>query len=138
MKFNTQSVVLAFLLCVCCLTACTKEDDYKKFTKDGEITYPGRVDTVLVRSGYHRVLLRIALGSDPAVTRVRAYWHDGTDSTEMAVNGNSGNDTIGLSVEGLSEGQYNISVFTFDAHTNESVYKRAKGTGNWQNTIKAI
>src|SRR5690606_5508155 len=44
MKLNIQSAVLAVLL-LTGLFACTKEDDYKKYTKDGEITYPGRVDT---------------------------------------------------------------------------------------------
>src|SRR3546814_5504470 len=56
----------------------------------------------------------------------------------MAVNGNSGNDTIGLSVEGLSEGQYNFSVFTYDANNNESVVKRAAGTVYGENYMKAL
>src|SRR3546814_15595315 len=56
----------------------------------------------------------------------------------MAVNGNSGNDTIGLSVEGLSEGQYNFSVFTYDANNNESVVQRAAGTVYGENYMKSL
>lgn len=133
-----QSTVLGVLLAACWLLSCTEEDDYKKYTKDGEITYPGRADTVIVHSGEHRVLLEIALGSDPAVTMVRAYWNDGTDSAELSIAGNTGRDTVGMSVEGLSEGQYNFMVYTFDNEGNMSVVKQAAGTVYGDNYRKAL
>ncbi|MFS8616420.1 MAG: DUF4998 domain-containing protein [Solitalea sp.] len=137
MKLNIQSAVLAVLL-LTGLFACTKEDDYKKYTKDGEITYPGRVDTVIVHPGDHRVLLEIALGSDPAVTRLRAFWNEGADSVELPITHNTGRDTVELSIEGLSEGQYNFMIYTYDAKENVSVVKRASGNVYGENYRKAL
>ena len=45
--------------------ACTKSDDYKKFTAKGEISYTGKLDSVKIMSGNNRVYIRGLFLSDP-------------------------------------------------------------------------
>ena len=113
-----------------CLVSCTKEDDFKKFIADGEITFPARVDSVIVRPGNKRVQLRLALGSDPSITRVKAYWNNRADSLEMPVTRTGGysKDTIDVLIRNLSEGVYNFDVYTFNANNNISVVAHATGS----------
>lgn len=110
------------------LSACRKEDAYKKFMKGGEISYAGRVDSVIVHPGNLRIQLSLALGSDPLVTKVKAFWNERRDSVEMAVKRSSGKDTVNLVIGNLKEGNYNFSVFTYDNKNNSSVVVNTSGT----------
>lgn len=109
-------------------SACRKEDDYKKFMKGGEISYAGRVDSVIVHPGNQRIQLSLALGSDPLVTKVKAYWNERRDSVEMAVSRTQGKDTVDLLIPNLKEGNYNFHIFTYDNKNNVSVLVNAAGT----------
>lgn len=131
------SAGLLFLLAAC-ISSCTKEDDYKKFAAGGEITYPGRVDTVIVRPGNQRISLKIALGNDPAVTRVKVYWNDRTDSAEMAVPETHGKDTLEMVIDDLPQGQYNFNAFAYDSEGNVSVVENASGTVYGEDYLKAL
>lgn len=137
---NTRTYFIGALLlgAVCVFSSCTKEDDYKKFAEGGEITYPGRVDTLITSPGNERISLLIALGNDPAVTRVRVYWNDRSDSAEMAVPPGPGKDTLEMIIEDLPQGQYNFNAFTYDNNGNVSVVKNGSGTVYGENYLKAL
>ena len=123
MKSNKYLLFLLILACAALFTTCTKTkgDAYKKYEAGGELTYPGRVDTVIVRAGYKRIELSIVLGNDPLVKKVRIYWNNQHDSIDANVTHTTGSDTANVIIPNLVEGNYNFAVFTFDAQGNKSV-----------------
>lgn len=125
-------------LYVCCLTllmalvcsSCIKQDEYKKFLAGGEISYAGRADTVIVRTGNERALLFVVLGNDPLVNQVKIYWNNGNDSLITAVQRSGGSatrDTVEIALNQLSEGSYNFQLYTLDSQGNKSVVVRTHG-----------
>lgn len=130
MKMNKYLACLFIVAAGLCVASCTKEDDFKKFIAGGEVTYPARVDSVIVKSGNKRVQLRLALGSDPSITRIKAYWNNRADSLEMPVTRTGGyaRDTINMLISNLNEGVYNFDVYTFNADNNISVVAHATGS----------
>ena len=99
----------------------TKNNAYRDYMTGGEQTYPGRADSILVRPGYKRAQLSIALGSDPLVKKVRVFWNNGQDSAEANVTHTTGADTVTLLLSDLAEGNYNFMAYTFDAEGHRSV-----------------
>ena len=86
MKVIKYSKILFLIIAaLSVLISCTKEDAYKKFQKGGEIIYAGTLDTVIAQSGKNRINLRMKLGNDASVTKVKVYWNDGKDSSQLAV-----------------------------------------------------
>lgn len=111
-----------------CVISCTKENDYTKFTKDGEITYPGKVSSVLAQAGNKRIRLRVALGPDPAITKIKTYWNSGADSLETAVV-RSNSDTVNILIDkNLNEGTNNFEVYTYNNKGDKSVATNVSGT----------
>ncbi|GAA4315451.1 DUF5000 domain-containing lipoprotein [Mucilaginibacter gynuensis] len=127
MKPIKYLVPLYLLIMGMLLAACTKEDAYKSFEKGGEITYPGRADSVIVQPGYKKLRLAVVLGNDPLVTKIKVYWNDGQDSTELAVTRTTGKDTANIDISDLSEGNYNFNIYTFDKENHRSVVVNVAG-----------
>ncbi len=96
--------------------SCTKtsRDTFKDFMRGGEIIYPGRADTVLVRPGLNRIRLSVVLGNDPLVTQLRVFWSNNSDSLTVPVKRTSGRDTVDVMIPDLKEGNYNFAVHTYD------------------------
>ncbi|RFZ85232.1 hypothetical protein DYU05_06430 [Mucilaginibacter terrenus] len=101
--------------------SCVKKDEYKKFLVNGEIVYPGRPDSVIVRSGHNRVQIAVALANDPLVTSIKVFWKNFQDSVVVSVKGVSRKDTVRIDVPNLSEGNYNFTLYTYDEKGNRSV-----------------
>ncbi len=103
------------------ILACTKQDDYKKFTEGGEIVYPARVDLIIVQPGNKRLRLRLALGADPSVKKAKIYWSNRQDSLVLDVVHTAANDTLNVLISDLTEGVYIIlKWYTYDAKGNTS------------------
>jgi hypothetical protein len=118
--------LFAFLmvsLCMAMCTSCTRTtgDAYKKYLAGGEITYPGRADTMFVHAGYKRIELSVVLGNDPLVKKIRVIWNNGLDSVDAAVSHITGKDTINIIIPDLIEGNYNFTVYTYDDAGHRSV-----------------
>ncbi|WP_316839507.1 DUF4998 domain-containing protein [Pedobacter gandavensis] len=128
MKRKYNMALFSTLIGCISLMACRKEDAYKKFMEGGELSYAGRVDSVIMRPGNQRIQLSLVLGSDPLVTKVRAYWNERRDSLELPVTRTQGKDTVHMVIPGLKEGNYNFHVFTYDKAHNTSVVVNASGT----------
>jgi hypothetical protein len=108
--------------------SCSKMDEYKEeFMAGGEITYAGALDTVIAQSGYKRINLKMVLGKDPQVTRIKAYWNDKKDSVEIPVQRPLTSDTINYLINNLTAGGYNFTIYTFDAQNHTSVLRNANG-----------
>ncbi|PUV21796.1 MULTISPECIES: DUF4998 domain-containing protein [Sphingobacterium] len=108
------SVTMLFLLC------CSKSDDYKKYLEGGEIAYTGKIDSVKIYSGNERVYITGLFMADPKVERLKIYWDNRKDSTELKINRTTGVDTLKLSLK-ISEGVHNFELITFDAQGNKSL-----------------
>jgi hypothetical protein len=100
--------------------SCSKSDDYKKYLEGGEISYTGKVDSVKVFSGNERVYITGLFMADPKVERIKIYWDNRIDSTEVKINRSAGVDTLKLSLK-VSEGVHNFELITFDAAGNKSL-----------------
>lgn len=127
MKITKYLAYLFLIVAAVWVSSCTKMDDYKKFLVGGEIVYPGKVDSVLLHPGKNRIKLSLVLGSDPSVTKVKAYWQNRRDSVEMAVTRSNGIDTVNMMINNLAEGLYNFELFTYDNPGHRSVVKNTSG-----------
>lgn len=103
------------------IAACQKMDDYKKFTKDGEVVYPAKIDSLRIRSGNGRVQVSGALNADPRVVRYRVFWNSKLDSVDVPVTRTGGVDSVKYTINNLPEGPISFEVRTYDAQGNVSV-----------------
>ncbi|MXV16459.1 DUF4998 domain-containing protein [Hufsiella ginkgonis] len=127
MKLIANNKVLVFLLVILMagITSCTKMDDFKKYVKDGEISYTGRVDSLKILPGRNRVLVKGLFISDPKVTTCKIYWNSRKDSLVVPVVRTTKTDTLKQLIPNLQEGTYNFEVITYDKLKNASIVVRA-------------
>ncbi|KQM76968.1 hypothetical protein ASE74_16990 [Pedobacter sp. Leaf216] len=111
--------------------SCTKSDDYKKFTEQGEISYTGKLDSVKIMSGSNRVYIRGLFLSDPKVTQCKIFWNNRADSVIIPVKKKYAIDTLKYFVENVKEGVQNFEIYTYDGIGNKSipVYKTGRSYG---------
>jgi len=121
-----------------CISSCTKEDDYKEMTKDGEIYYPGKADSVAAHGGNNRIKLQIHLGNDPLVTKVKAFWNNNADSAVLNVTKTTGKDVVDLLINNLSQGTYSFDVYTYTAENAKSIVKKVTGMVYGDNYLKVL
>jgi hypothetical protein len=126
------------IVTVAWLSSCTKEDDYKRATKNGEIYYPGRADSVSAQGGNGRIQLRIELSSDPLITKVKAFWNNDADSAEMKVTKTNGKDVVNMLINNLNQGTYNFSVYSYTSDNARSVVKNVSGMVYGENYLKTL
>lgn len=103
------------------LTSCEKADEYKKFVKDGEISYIGKLDSVKVYSGKNRVLVKGLITSDPKIVEYRIFWNNKTDSLVIPVTREMLSTVISRYVNIVNEGFQNFVIYTYDAAGNRSI-----------------
>lgn len=131
------AIILAGLLFL--INACSKMDDYKKeFLNGGEIIYAGALDTIITQPGYKRINLKLVLGKDQQVTKVKAYWNDFRDSMEIAVARPATSDTVNMLVTGLEGRSYTFSVYTMDKANNKSVARVVTETAYSDEYVNAL
>ncbi|WP_295121119.1 DUF4998 domain-containing protein [uncultured Chitinophaga sp.] len=114
------------LLCAVTLAACSKWDDYKQYTANGETLYTGKLDSAKVFSGSERVRLKGLLVADPKISKVRVSWNDGADSLVFAVD-KAGSRTFDQTFA-VNEGVKSFRINTFDDKGNTSVPVNVIGT----------
>src|SRR5699024_8967353 len=56
------------------MISCTKWDDFKKYTKDGETIYTGKIDSVKIYSGNLRARIVGILPADPKIIKLKILW----------------------------------------------------------------
>ncbi|MET3878968.1 DUF4998 domain-containing protein [Chitinophaga sp. OAE865] len=115
------------LASVLLISACTKQNDYKKYLGNGEILYTGKADSLLVHAGRNRVQLSWLLISDPKISRAKIYWNNRKDSAQLDIKRTSGVDTIRYIISNLEERAYTFEVYNFDRDGNTSVRSEATG-----------
>jgi len=115
------------LASVLLISACAKQDDYKKYLGNGEILYTGKADSLRVHAGRNRVQLSWLLISDPKISRAKIYWNNRKDSAMLDIKRTSGVDTIRYIISNLEERAYTFEVYNFDRDGNTSVRSEATG-----------
>ncbi|MBS0030477.1 DUF4998 domain-containing protein [Chitinophaga sp. 22321] len=116
-------IILSLLL----FTACSKQDDYKKYIKNGEILYTGKADSLKLHPGRNRVQLSWLLIADPKITKSKIYWNNRKDSTTIDIKRTSGVDTIRVFIDHLEERAYGFEIYNFDKDGNTSVRTEITG-----------
>src|SRR5690606_15689496 len=109
---NNMSLWLS--LCVFTMMACSKMDDYRKYTDEKEIVYSGKADSLVVYPGKNRLMLSWVLVSDPKISRARVYWRNKADSVEVPITTGPGVAAVKVVLENMEEGCYSFEVVTLD------------------------
>lgn len=123
-QYKKLSVIAMLVLA---LAACSKWDDYKKYTEEGEMIYTGKIDSVKTYPGKQRIKITGLLPADPKIAKAKITWNDGKDSIEYAIIKGTGIDSFNKIVS-VPEGIYNFTIQTFDAVGNKSMKVNAAGT----------
>ncbi|MGN7783822.1 DUF4998 domain-containing protein [Niabella sp. 22666] len=133
-KIPYLNVMFALMVCalIVVLPSCMKEDDYKKFTEGGEISYTGKLDSIKVFSGRNRVVIQGLLIADPKVTKCVIYWNNRADSAVIPVTRTENVDTLKVELKNMLEGVHNFTIYTYDNLGNQSVptYKSGRAYGD--------
>jgi hypothetical protein len=119
------------------LFSCSKWDDYKKYTKDGEITYVGALDSVKILSGKNRMQIQGKFNADPNITAVKIFWNQNKDSLVIPVKRVVG-DNLFSQIFPMPEGVTSFKVYTYDAQGNKSVGVDVTGKSFGDNFRKII
>ncbi|WP_423736365.1 DUF4998 domain-containing protein [Chitinophaga caseinilytica] len=138
MKELRISLLIGMIVLAAASCSKDKRDAYKDFMKGGEIIYPGRADTVLVKPGLNRIKLSVVLGNDPLVSQLRVFWNNNADSVTVPIKRTSGIDTIDVLVPNLKEGNYNFAVYTYDDEGHVSIMVNAFGVAYGQNYTSSL
>ena len=110
------------------LTACDKTDKaYKDFAPGGEITYPGKADSLKVNPGKQRAQLTWLLKTDSRIVKCRIYWNRRADSADVGITRTNGVDTIRHTLADMGEGPYVFEVYTFNAQGDRSIKAEVNG-----------
>lgn len=131
-KYRKLTVSALLIIMVGIYSACTKQDDFKKFVTGGEISYTGKLDSVKMYSGDSRVLLKGLFLADPKVVTCKIFWNNMKDSLVIPVVKKNVVDTLKYSIPIKTEGLQNFTIYTYDKLGNKSipVYANARSYGD--------
>lgn len=108
------------LVLVIGLSGCTGWDDFREYTEDGEIIYPGKVIKMETFSGDNRVKIMGKLGPDARVKTLRIFWNDYADSLELEATNEMRTTGFEQFIE-VSEGLRTFIIHTYDEVENRSL-----------------
>lgn len=126
MKKKNSIVILTMVLAVFSIASCSKWDDYKQYTANGETSYTGKLDSALISPGKLRVRLQGILPADPKIVQCKIYWNDGKDSIVFSISKGPGPEPFDK-IFNADEGVKNFKIRTFDAAGNSSVVVSTSG-----------
>ncbi|NII85210.1 DUF5013 domain-containing protein [Pedobacter riviphilus] len=131
-KYKKLTVFALLILVAGVYSACTKQDDFKKFVAGGEISYTGKLDSVKMYSGDSRVVLKGLFLADPKVVSCKIFWNNKKDSIVIPVVKKNIVDTLNYSIPISTEGLQNFTIYTYDKAGNKSipVYANARSYGD--------
>lgn len=121
------NVVLILFIVAVTTMCCSKWDDYKKYTADGETIYTGKMDSVKIYPGRLRVKVSGLLPADPNIARCKITWNLRNDSIEYSISKSAGVDSFNKIIN-VPEGVTSFTIQTFDARGNASLPANIVGT----------
>jgi hypothetical protein len=117
-KINMRRLPAVFLVTLI-LLSCSKWDDFKKHTANGEILYTGKLDSAKILSGKNRVRITGKLNTDPKIIALKVFWNNKADSVVYDIKGSNG--ALFDQTFPVAEGVRTFTIFTYDAEGNSSV-----------------
>jgi hypothetical protein len=111
---------VACLMVTTTLLSCSKWDDYKKYTNNGEIIYTGKLDSAKIFSGKDRIRLTGQFNADPKIVALKVFWNNKTDSAVFDVKGHVSGAAFDDTVN-VTEGIRTYTIVTYDADGNKSI-----------------
>lgn len=126
MKNKNSGLLLAMFVIILAMVSCSKWDDYKQYTTQGETLYTGKLDSAVIYSGRLRVKLKGILPADPKIVSMKVTWNDGSDSIIFPITKGVGDENFER-IFNVTEGIKNFKIQTFDAAGNGSVVITTSG-----------
>ncbi|MDR2130419.1 MAG: DUF4998 domain-containing protein [Odoribacteraceae bacterium] len=115
---------MAIIFCI--IASCSKMDAYKEIAGDKELSYPGKIENVVIYSGDGRVIVSGDFISDPKVVNCRIYWDLKEKWLDVAVDMSGGPQSLYQEIV-LPEKTYNFDIYTRDSKGNYSVPVHGSG-----------
>jgi len=116
-------IITAFLA----LSACKEMDgEYKDFIVSNGYTYPQKADSLKIKPGYNRLLLKWQKPKSPTVKYAMVYWNNNADSVK--VEWDQKEDSIYVNIPQLEETSYTFYIKNFDLDGNISLPVDITGT----------
>ena len=107
-------LLLAMFACMGCEKL---EDTYSDFAGDGEIRYLGQCEDVTLKLGWKKLLLQWTNSVDPLIAHIKVTWKLEEEKEEVLLDPN----TTEYTIDGLTDGTYEVTVCGVDNEGNESL-----------------
>ncbi|BAV04856.1 protein of unknown function [Filimonas lacunae] len=124
---NRNIIIFFLLLLTVAVASCSKWDEYKQYTENGETRYVGKMDLVETFSGRLRIKMTALLPADPRITKTKITWNFGNDSVVFPISKGSGADTF-KQIINITEGVVSFNIVNYDAEGNRSMTETVSGT----------
>lgn len=119
-------MALAMVSVLCTIVSCSKWDEFKQHTANGETLYTGKLDSVKVYSGRLRIRITGLLPADPKIEKLKITWNGNKDSVIFPVTKSGVIEAFDKTFPS-DEGMKNFRIQTFDGAGNGSVVVQASG-----------
>lgn len=97
---------------------------YGEYLENGEIYYPGRIDSLTIIPGNQRAQLRFRITTDPKITNLKIYLRNSLSANqehyEFDVQAGDHGQLASIQLDDLSEATYTATVFSFTAEGDSS------------------
>lgn len=123
---NRNNIIFCLLL-LTAAASCSKWDEYKQYTENGETRYTGKMDSAKTFAGRLRIKLQALLPADPRISKTKIKWNNGNDSITYTITKGPGIDTFSKIIT-VAEGISNFSIVNYDAVGNSSLPVTVSGT----------
>ena len=112
--------IAAFILGVVSLCSCTDlVGTFEDFQGNGEISYAGKIDSLKVREGLHKIQFEGYLYYAETAKEVIIKWND--QQYVRSLEGYAKTDTLRILLEDLEEDLYVFDIYTVDKDNNRSI-----------------
>ncbi|WP_455961200.1 DUF4998 domain-containing protein [Bacteroides bouchesdurhonensis] len=119
---NSTKYLILFIWLIGLYSCTDLTGTFKDFQGDGEITYTGRIDSLVIKEGFNKVQLEGLMYYAGTAKELIIEWQDQQKSVDL--EGYSKNDKLIVPINNLDEGLYIFKVYTLDKEKNRSVISR--------------
>lgn len=117
---SIKQFYLSLLVGIAGLTSCTDlTGTFKDFQGDGEITYSGKIDSLIIKEGLNKIQVEGFLYYAGTAKEAVVEWAD--QQKIVSLEGYSKNDRLAILIDDLAEGLYVFKIYTLDKDQNRSV-----------------
>lgn len=117
---SIKQFYLSLFVGMVALSSCTDlVGTFKDFQGDGEITYSGKIDSLVIKEGLNKVQVEGFLYYAETAKEVVVEWED--QQKRLSLDGYSKNDRLAFLIDNMDEGLYVFKVYTLDKDKNRSI-----------------